>query len=60
MENVVETKGLNVGYRPTHVIYDFGFEAPDSVVIVGLSEIVSIGTTYASAQRERMISVLHN
>ena len=34
MANVIETKGLNVGYGPIHVIYDLDFEAPDGVVTV--------------------------
>lgn len=34
MANVIETKGLNVGYGPIHVIYDLDFEAPEGEVTV--------------------------
>ena len=34
MENVIETKGLNVGYGPIHVIYDLDFKAPAGKVTV--------------------------
>jgi len=34
MANIIETKGLNVGYGPIHVIYDLDFEAPDGEVTV--------------------------
>ncbi len=31
---ILETKGLNVGYGPIHVIYDLDFKAPDGEVTV--------------------------
>ncbi|MBC8498764.1 ABC transporter ATP-binding protein [Candidatus Bathyarchaeota archaeon] len=31
---IIETKGLNVGYGPIHVIYDLDFKAPDGEVTV--------------------------
>jgi len=34
MGNVIETKGLNAGYGPIHVLYDIDFEAPDEAVTV--------------------------
>ena len=34
MANIIETKGLNVGYGPIHVIYDLDFEAPEGQVTV--------------------------
>ncbi|MCD6479249.1 ATP-binding cassette domain-containing protein, partial [Candidatus Bathyarchaeota archaeon] len=34
MGNVIETKGLNAGYGPIHVLYDLDFEAPDEAVTV--------------------------
>lgn len=34
MTNVIETKGLNAGYGPIHVIYDLNFEAPEGSVTV--------------------------
>jgi branched-chain amino acid transport system ATP-binding protein len=34
MANVIETKGLNVGYGPIHVIYELDFEAPEGAVTV--------------------------
>jgi len=34
MSNVIETKSLNVGYGPIHVIYDLDFEAPEGKVTV--------------------------
>jgi len=36
-DNIIETKGLNVGYGPIHVIYDLDFEVPkgEVTVIVG-------------------------
>jgi len=34
MANIIETKGLNVGYGPIHVIYDLDFEAPEGAVTV--------------------------
>lgn len=34
MGNIIETKGLNVGYGPIHVIYDLDFEAPEGEVTV--------------------------
>jgi len=34
MTNIIETKGLNVGYGPIHVIYDLDFEAPEGEVTV--------------------------
>jgi branched-chain amino acid transport system ATP-binding protein len=34
MGNILETKGLNVGYGPIHVIYDLDFDVPDGEVTV--------------------------
>jgi branched-chain amino acid transport system ATP-binding protein len=34
MGNIIETKGLNAGYGPIHVLYDLDFEAPDGVVTI--------------------------
>ena len=34
MGNILETKGLNVGYGPIHVIYDLDFEVPEGEVTV--------------------------
>ena len=34
MGNIIETKGLNAGYGPIHVLYDLDFEAPDEAVTV--------------------------
>jgi branched-chain amino acid transport system ATP-binding protein len=34
MGNIIETKELNVGYGPIHVIYDLNFEAPEGKVTV--------------------------
>jgi len=34
MGNIIETKSLNVGYGPIHVIYDLDFEAPEKQVTV--------------------------
>ncbi len=34
MGNVIETRGLNAGYGPIHVLYDLDFEAPDEAVTV--------------------------
>ena len=34
MANIIETKSLNVGYGPIHVIYDLDFEAPEGQVTV--------------------------
>ncbi|RLI10186.1 ABC transporter ATP-binding protein [Candidatus Bathyarchaeota archaeon] len=34
MANIIETKSLNVGYGPIHVIYDLDFEAPEGAVTV--------------------------
>ena len=34
MTNIIESKGLNVGYGPIHVIYDLDFEAPEGKVTV--------------------------
>ena len=33
-DHIIETKGLNVGYGPIHVIYDLDFKAPDGEVTV--------------------------
>jgi branched-chain amino acid transport system ATP-binding protein len=34
MDYIIETKGLNVGYGPIHVVYDVDFKAPDGEVTV--------------------------
>lgn len=34
MANIIETKGLNVGYGPIHVVYDLDFKAPEGEVTV--------------------------
>ncbi len=34
MEYIIETKGLNVGYGPVHVIYNLDFKAPNGKVTV--------------------------
>jgi len=34
MANIIETKGLNAGYGPIHVVYDLDFKAPDGEVTV--------------------------
>jgi branched-chain amino acid transport system ATP-binding protein len=34
MVNIIETKGLNSGYGPIHVVYDLDFKAPDGEVTV--------------------------
>jgi branched-chain amino acid transport system ATP-binding protein len=34
VDYIIETKGLNVGYGPVHVIYDLDFKAPDGEVTV--------------------------
>jgi branched-chain amino acid transport system ATP-binding protein len=34
MGDIIETKGLNVGYGPIHVVYDLDFKAPDGEVTV--------------------------
>ena len=34
VDYIIETKGLNVGYGPIHVIYDLDFRAPDGEVTV--------------------------
>jgi branched-chain amino acid transport system ATP-binding protein len=34
VDYIIETKGLNVGYGPVHVIYDLDFRAPDGEVTV--------------------------
>ena len=34
MDYIIETKGLNVGYGPIHVVYDLDFRAPDGEVTV--------------------------
>jgi len=34
MTNIIETKGLNAGYGPIHVVYDLDFKAPDGKVTV--------------------------
>jgi branched-chain amino acid transport system ATP-binding protein len=34
VDYIIETKGLNVGYGPVHVIYDLDFRAPDGQVTV--------------------------
>jgi branched-chain amino acid transport system ATP-binding protein len=55
---VIETKGLNVGYGPIHVIYDMNFKAPEGevTVIVGpngvgkttlLKAIMGLSTVYS-------------
>ena len=55
---VIETKGLNVGYGPIHVIYDLDFKAPEGevTVIVGpngvgkttlLKAIMGLSTVYS-------------
>jgi branched-chain amino acid transport system ATP-binding protein len=55
---VIETKGLNVGYGPIHVIYDLNFKAPEGevTVIVGpngvgkttlLKAIMGLSTIYS-------------
>jgi branched-chain amino acid transport system ATP-binding protein len=55
---VIETKGLNVGYGPIHVIYDMDFKAPEGevTVIVGpngvgkttlLKAIMGLSTVYS-------------
>jgi ABC-type branched-subunit amino acid transport system ATPase component len=31
---IMETKGLNVGYGPIHVIYDLDFRVPDGEVTI--------------------------
>jgi branched-chain amino acid transport system ATP-binding protein len=58
MGNILETKGLNVGYGPIHVIYDLDFDVPDGqvTVIVGpngvgkttlLKAIMGLATVYS-------------
>jgi branched-chain amino acid transport system ATP-binding protein len=60
MGNILETKGLNVGYGPIHVIYDLDFEVPDGevTVIVGpngvgkttlLKAIMGLATVYSGS-----------
>ena len=55
---IIETKGLNVGYGPIHVIYDLNFKAPEGevTVIVGpngvgkttlLKAIMGLATVYS-------------
>jgi len=34
MATIIETKGLNAGYGPIHVVYDLDFKAPDGEVTV--------------------------
>jgi branched-chain amino acid transport system ATP-binding protein len=34
MGDIIETKGLNVGYGPIHVVYDLNFKAPEGEVTV--------------------------
>jgi len=58
MGNILETKGLNVGYGPIHVIYDLDFAVPEGevTVIVGpngvgkttlLKAIMGLATVYS-------------
>jgi len=58
MANIIETKGLNIGYGPIHVVYDLDFKAPDGevTVIVGpngvgkttlLKAIMGLATVYS-------------
>jgi branched-chain amino acid transport system ATP-binding protein len=58
VDYIIETKGLNVGYGPIHVIYDLDFRAPDGkvTVIVGpngvgksslLKAIMGLATVYS-------------
>jgi branched-chain amino acid transport system ATP-binding protein len=58
VDYVIETKGLNVGYGPIHVIYDLDFRAPNGkvTVIVGpngvgksslLKAIMGLATVYS-------------
>ena len=57
---IMETKGLNVGYGPIHVIYDLDFKVPDGevTIIVGpngvgkttlLKAVMGLATVYSGS-----------